>query len=266
MLLVDSHCHLDCLDYQTLHQNIDSVLAKAKARNVGYVLSVATTLENYQAITLLISTRDDVALSCGVHPLSIGVGYDYNELRLMAASSQVVALGETGLDYFYKKNNLKLQQASFRAHIHIARDLHKPLIVHTRNACTDTLTILREENAQDCGGVLHCFTEDRATVAALLNLGFYISFSGIITFYNTAQLCEVARYVPLDRILVETDSPYLTPIMHRGKENQPAYVRDVANYLATLKDISLEKLAEATTNNFSRLFKINLLAQLDSYC
>lgn len=176
----------------------------------------------------------------------------------LAAAEQVVALGETGLDYFYQKDNLELQQDSFREHIRIGRDLNKPVIVHTRDARADTLAILREENAQDCGGVLHCFTEDLATAEALLDLGFYISFSGIVTFRNAEQLREVARYVPLDRILVETDSPYLAPVPHRGKENQPAYVRDVAEYMAVLKGVSLEQLAEATTANFSRLFHLDL--------
>jgi TatD DNase family protein len=151
-----------------------------------------------------------------------------------------------------------LQQESFRQHIRIGRDLNKPVIVHTRDAREDTLAILREENAQDCGGVLHCFTEDLPTAKALLDLGFYISFSGIVTFRNAEPLREVARYVPLDRMLVETDSPYLAPVPHRGKENQPAYVRDVAEYLAVLKGVSLENLAQATTANFSRLFHIEL--------
>jgi TatD DNase family protein len=258
MLLVDSHCHLDGLDYQDLHQNVDDVLAKAKARNVGYVLAVATTLPGYRAMTDLIGSRDDVAFSCGVHPLNLEDGYDYAELRQLAATEQVVALGETGLDYFYQKDNWALQQESFREHIRIGRDLNKPVIVHTRDAREDTLKILQEENVQECGGVLHCFTEDLATAKTLLDLGFYISFSGIVTFRNAEQLRAVARYVPLDRILVETDSPYLAPVPHRGKENQPAYVRDVAEYMAVLKGVALEELATATSENFSRLFHIKL--------
>ncbi|MHA7847191.1 metal-dependent hydrolase [Serratia sp. D1N4] len=258
MLLVDSHCHLDSLDFDALHQNVDDALAKAKARDVGYVLAVATTLPGYQAMTQLIGSRADVAFSCGVHPLNLEDGYDYAELRRLAVAEQVVALGETGLDYFYQKDNIPLQQASFREHIRIGRELSKPVIVHTRDAREDTLAILREENAQECGGVLHCFTEDLPTAQALLDLGFYISFSGIVTFRNAESLREVARYVPLDRMLVETDSPYLAPVPHRGKENQPAYVRDVAEYLAVLKGVSLETLAEATTANFSRLFHIKL--------
>lgn len=258
MLLVDSHCHLDGLDYDTLHQNVDDVLAKAQVRDVGYLLAVATTLPGYQAMTQLIGKRDNVAFSCGVHPLNLEGGYDYAELRRLAAADQVVALGETGLDYFYQKDNWALQQESFREHIRVGRALNKPVIVHTRDAREDTLNILREENAQDCRGVLHCFTEDLPTAQVLLDMGFYISFSGIVTFRNAEQLRDVARYVPLDRLLVETDSPYLAPVPHRGKENQPAYVRDVAEYLAVLKGVSLEQLAEATTANFSHLFHIKL--------
>jgi TatD DNase family protein len=258
MLLVDSHCHLDSLNFETLHHNVDDALAKAKARDVGYVLAVATTLPGYQAMAQLIGSRSDVAFSCGVHPLNLEDGYDYAELRRLAAAEQVVALGETGLDYFYQQDNMAQQQDSFREHIRIGRDLNKPVIVHTREARADTLAVLREENAQECGGVLHCFTEDIATAQALLDLGFYISFSGIVTFRNAEQLREVARYVPLDRMLVETDSPYLAPVPHRGKENQPAYVRDVAEYLAVLKGVSLASLAEATSANFARLFHVKL--------
>ncbi|ACY59030.1 metal-dependent hydrolase [Yersinia pestis] len=257
MLLVDSHCHLDSLDYQTLHSSVDDVLAKANARDVGFILAVATTLPGFTAMTALIGERKNVAFSCGVHPLNLDGGYDFQQLRELAAGTHVVAMGETGLDYFYQQDNIPLQQASFREHIRIGRELNKPVIVHTRDAREDTLSILREEQAQDCGGVLHCFIEDKATAATLLDLGFYISFSGIVTFRNAEQLRDVARYVPLDRLLVETDSPYLAPVPHRGKENQPAYVRDVAEYMAVLKGVSLESLAEATTANFCRLFHLD---------
>ncbi|WP_145496315.1 metal-dependent hydrolase [Yersinia massiliensis] len=257
MLLVDSHCHLDSLDYGTLHSSVDDVLAKANARDVGFVLAVATTLPGFSAMTALIGDRKDVAFSCGVHPLNLDGGYDFQQLRALAAADNVVAMGETGLDYFYQQDNIPLQQASFREHIRVGRELNKPVIVHTRDAREDTLAILREENAQECGGVLHCFTEDKATAATLLDLGFYISFSGILTFRNAEQLRDVARYVPLDRLLVETDSPYLAPMPHRGKENQPAYVRDVAEYMAVLKGVSIESLAQTTTDNFCRLFHLD---------
>lgn len=258
MFLVDSHCHLDGLDYQDLHRDIDDVLTKAEARDVKFMLAVATTLPGYRAMIDLIGSRPQVAFSCGVHPLNIDDGYDFEELRRLAADPRVVAMGETGLDYFYQKEaeQLKLQQDSFRHHIRVGRELNKPVIVHTRDARQDTLDILREEQAGDCGGVLHCFTEDKATAEVLLDLGFYISFSGIVTFRNAEQLREAARYVPLDRLLIETDSPYLAPVPHRGKENQPAYVRDVAEYLAVLKGVSLETLAATTTANFARLFHI----------
>ncbi|UDG79275.1 putative metal-dependent hydrolase YcfH [Candidatus Ecksteinia adelgidicola] len=258
MLLIDSHCHLNSLDYYSLHKNIDDVMKKAKICDVKLVLAVETTLPRYLIMTQLIGKRDDVIFSCGVHPLNLKNSDDYRELNSLAKSKKVVALGETGLDYFYPKNNVDLQKLSFRKHIRIACSLNKPLIVHTRNACSDTLTILREENAQNCGGILHCFTEDRMTASVLLNFGFYISFSGIITFRNSEKLREVVRYLPLDCILVETDSPYLSPIPHRGKENQPAYVRDIAQCIAKLKGVSLEKFSEITTNNFFRLFKMKV--------
>ena len=256
MFLVDSHCHLDGLDYENLHQNVDDVLAKAAARDVKFMLAVATTLPGYKAMTQLIGDRPDVAYSCGVHPLNQNEPYDFAELRRLAADERVIAMGETGLDYYYQQDTKTQQQASFREHIRIGRDLNKPVIVHTRDAREDTLTILKEEGVEGCGGVLHCFTEDRDTAEKLLDMGFYISFSGIVTFRNAETIREAARYIPLDRILVETDSPYLAPVPYRGKENQPAYTRDVAEYMAVLKGVSIEALAQATTENFSRLFHV----------
>ncbi|CCP06922.1 TatD DNase family protein [Erwinia amylovora MR1] len=222
MFLVDSHCHLDGLNYETLHRDVSDVLAKAAARDVKFMLAVATTLPGYKAMVELIGERPNVAYSCGVHPLNQEEGYDFSELRQLAADPRVVAMGETGLDYFYQKETMARQQASFREHIRIGRELNKPVIVHTREARDDTLAILREEQAESCSGVLHCFTEDRQTAEKLLDMGFYISFSGIATFRNAEQIREAARYVPLDRMLVETDSPYLAPVPHRGKRtSQP---------------------------------------------
>jgi TatD DNase family protein len=256
MFLVDSHCHLDGLDYQTLHKDVDDVLAKARSRDVKFCLAVATTLPGYRAMRKLIGEREDVAFSCGVHPLNQDESYELEELLRLAAEPGVVAMGETGLDYYYTPETKARQQLSFRQHIQVGRELKKPVIVHTRDARADTLAILREEKVTDCGGVLHCFTEDRETAGKLLDLGFYISFSGIVTFRNAEQLRDAARYVPLDRLLVETDSPYLAPVPHRGKENQPALVRDVAEYMAVLKGISVEELAEITTQNFANLFPV----------
>ncbi|TKI07707.1 metal-dependent hydrolase [Martelella alba] len=257
MFLVDSHCHLDGLDYATLHRDVADVVTKARARDVRMMLAVATTLSGYRKMIALIGPRADVLVSCGVHPLNLDEPYDFGELRCLAADPRVVALGETGLDYYYQQDNKAEQQTSLREHIRIGRELGKPVIIHTRSAREDTLSILREAGADRCGGVLHCFTEDIATAKALLDLGFYISFSGMITFKKAEALREAARYVPLDRLLVETDSPYLAPVPYRGKENQPAYVRDVADYLAALKGIDITELASATTANFGRLFGVD---------
>ncbi|EQC00228.1 metal-dependent hydrolase [Photorhabdus temperata] len=258
MLLVDSHCHLDCLDYEKLHKNVDDVVAKAADREVKFMLAVATTLPGFQQMKTLIGERENIVFSCGIHPLNLDEGYDFDELARLAAGNEVVALGETGLDYYYQQDNAELQRTSFRQHIRIGRKLNKPVIVHTRSARDDTLLVLREEQAQECGGVLHCFTEDKDTARELLDLGFYISFSGIVTFRNAEQIREAARYVPLDRILIETDSPYLAPVPYRGKENQPAYVRDVAEYMAVLKGVSIEELAQVTTQNFCDLFHVDV--------
>lgn len=258
MFVVDSHCHLDCLDYEKLHTGVDDVIAKASQRDVDFMLAVATTLQGFDSMKTLIGERPNVAFSCGIHPLNLDEGHDFDRLAQLAAGKEVVALGETGLDYYYQKENAALQQESFRQHIRIGRQVNKPVIVHTRDARADTLAILREEKVTECGGVLHCFTEDKETAIELLDLGMYISFSGIVTFRNAEQIREAARVVPLDRILVETDSPYLAPVPHRGKENQPAYVRDVAEYMAVLKGVSAEEMARITTENFNRLFHMNV--------
>lgn len=256
MFIVDSHCHLDGLDYEKNHRDLDDVIAKAAARDVKFMLAIATTLPGFHTLKSLVGDRKNIALSCGVHPLNQEEAYDVEEFRRLSADPQVVALGETGLDYHYQPETKDQQQRSFREHIRTGIALNKPIIVHTRDAREDTLAILREEQVERCGGVLHCFTEDQPTAAKLLDMGFYISFSGIVTFRNAEQLREAARYVPLDRMLVETDSPYLAPVPYRGKENQPAYTRDVADYLAVLKGVDVETLAAATTQNFSTLFHI----------
>lgn len=258
MFLVDSHCHLEQLDYLTLHRNVADVVDKAKARDVCLILAICTTLTGLSKMTTIVSHCENVLFSCGIHPLNIDELYDCSRLYHLAASNNVVAIGETGLDYYYRQDNKKQQQKAFRDHIRVGIEQNKPVIIHMRSACRDTLTILREEKADKCGGVLHCFTEDRDAARVLLDLGFYISFSGIITFRNAEALRAVAQYVPLDHLLVETDSPYLTPVPHRGKENQPAYVRDIAEYLATLKGTTLERFTTITTNNFSRLFHVDI--------
>lgn len=256
MFLVDSHCHLDSLDYSL--KTIDDVLAEAHQRDVKHCLSVATTLTGYQAMReWLTPYLNTVSLSCGLHPLNLDDEiFDLNLFTKLAADQHVVALGETGLDYYYRQDNIKTQQEVFAQHIWLGRQLKKPLIVHTRQARQDTLTMIKAENAYS--GVLHCFTEDIDTARQLLDLGFYISFSGIVTFKNAESLREVARFVPVDRLLIETDSPYLAPVPFRGKENQPANVKQVAEYLAVSKQLPLDLIAEKTTQNFCHLFGVRL--------
>ncbi len=254
MYLIDSHCHLDSLDFS--NKSIDEVLQDAIRHDVKHCLSVATTLSGYESMRdFLKPYTKQCSFSCGIHPLNLEEeNYDADRFETLASQDNVIALGETGLDYYYQQDNLEQQQANFKEHIRLGRKLNKPIIVHTRNARQDTLRILKEEHVYS--GVLHCFTEDIDTAKQLLDIGFYISFSGIITFKNAESLREVARYVPMDRILVETDSPYLAPVPYRGKENQPAYVREVANYLAVLKGVSIDEIAQQTTNNFCQLFNL----------
>ena len=195
-----------------------------------------------------------------MHPLDLeDEPFNYDRLLQLAAHPKVVAVGEIGLDYYYSADNKALQQEVFAQQVQAANVLNKPVIIHTRAAREDTIRILRENDAQKCGGVLHCFTENLEMAKQGLDLGFYISFSGIITFKNAEEIRAVARQVPLDRLLVETDSPYLAPVPYRGKQNQPAYVREVCEYVATLKGVSVEEFAQITTQNFERLFKISVL-------
>ncbi|PPI88107.1 metal-dependent hydrolase [Candidatus Pantoea edessiphila] len=256
MFIVDSHCHLNLLNYRKNHHDIDDVIAKAVARDVKFILTVATDLSDFVNLKKFISNRRNIALSCGVHPLNKPESYNIEDLYSLAADAQVVALGETGLDYHYNKDNKINQQISFRNHIIAGIALKKPIIVHMRNAFKDTLNILKEEKSESCSGVLHCFSENQSAARKLLDMGFYISFSGIITFNKIKDFDRVINYVPLDRILLETDSPYLTPVPYRGQENQPAYTRDIAQYIAIIKNIDIEILSEITTNNFSKLFRI----------
>lgn len=259
LFIIDSHCHLDSLDYETQHKNIDEVIENAKARGVHHFISVCTTIGRFEAMKNLTSHRNDVSLSCGVHPLNVeDEPFDYDKLFEFAQDPKVVAIGETGLDYHYTPETKALQQSLFVQQIEIANKLNKPLIIHSRSARQDTMDMLEQNNAEKCGGVLHCFTEDWTMAKRALDIGFYISISGIITFRNAEELRDVVRKVPLDRLLVETDSPYLAPIPYRGKPNQPAYVRETCEYVATLKGVSTEELARITTENVQNLFKIQL--------
>ncbi|RJX72018.1 YchF/TatD family DNA exonuclease [Vibrio sinensis] len=253
-MFVDSHCHLDKLDYQDLHQGIADVVAKAKAANVTELLSVGVTLDAFPNMMEMIEPFSNVYASCGVHPLDVESDFSLERLHQYAAHPRVVAIGETGLDYHYQAETKDLQQTRFKQQVELAVGLNKPLIIHTRNAREDTLRILRDGGAEKCGGVIHCFTEDLAFAEAAIELGFYISISGIVTFRQATELKEVVKALPIEKLLIETDSPYLAPVPHRGKENQPAYVVEVAAYIAQLKRLSLSEVGQKTSENFKDLF------------
>jgi TatD DNase family protein len=252
-MLVDSHCHLDFPD---LADKLDSVFELMRANQVERALCVSVTLEDFPRVRKLAETYPNLHASVGVHPDYEGVAVTAEQLVALANHPRVVAIGETGLDYYRLKGDLEWQRERFRTHIRAARECGKPLIIHTRAAAEDTLRIMREEDAREAGGVMHCFTESWEVAEAAMEMGFYISFSGIVTFKNAKALKEVAQRVPLESMLVETDAPYLAPIPHRGKTNQPGYVKHVAIEIARLKGVTLEQVAQKTTSNYYRLFNI----------
>ncbi len=251
-MFIDSHCHIDFPD---LAAREDELLANMRAQHVSHALCVSVNIEQWPRVTAMAERHDSVFASLGVHP-------DYEDViepdvaRLVGLSDhpRVVAIGETGLDYFRLTGDLEWQRKRFRTHIRAARECGKPLIVHTRAAAEDTLAIMREERADEAGGVMHCFTESLEVAQAAIDMGFCISFSGIITFKNAQALRDVARVIPADAMLIETDSPYLAPVPHRGKMNEPAFVPHVAAELARVRDVSVEEIARVTTDNFFRLF------------
>jgi len=255
VLLVDSHCHLPLV--ATAERSVSDIVHDARSQGVSHMLCVCVELESFEDVRQAALAHDNVYASVGVHPNADDGARDpsLEELLRFGADPLVVAIGETGLDYFRSEGDLEWQRERFRRHIRAARDLSKPLIIHTREAANDVITILREEHAQDVGGVMHCFVDDWKTARAAMELGFYISISGIVTFKSAQALRDVAVQVPLERLLVETDSPWLAPVPHRGKQNEPAFVKHTAEFLAELRGISTSALAEATSENFFRLFK-----------
>ncbi len=255
MTFVDSHCHLDFPDFEG---EVPRILESMREARVTHALCISVDLADFPRVHALATAHANLYASAGTHP-------DYADteeptierLLALAALPKVVAIGETGLDYYRLQGDLEWQRARFRTHIRAARDAQKPLVIHTRAAAADTLRIMREERAGEAGGVMHCFTETLDVARAALDLGFHISFSGIVTFRNAVELKEVARVVPLERMLIETDSPYLAPVPFRGKRNEPTYVPQVAQEIARLRDIPVDVVAAATTSNFFTLFKIN---------
>ncbi len=254
-MLVDSHCHLDRLELSKYPGGLSEALDAARAAGVSRFLNVCISLGNFQAVLEVAEREPDVFASLGVHPCDVENPLaEVEALCQMAQHPRVVAIGETGLDYYHDRTDRALQQESFSRHMAVASKVGLPVIVHTREAREDTLAMIRQHADVNHGGVLHCFTESWEMAKAALDYNFYVSFSGIISFRNAEELRQVARQVPLDRLLVETDSPYLAPVPHRGKPNQPKFVLDVAKCLAELRGMSLEALAEQTTENFQRLF------------
>lgn len=253
-MLIDSHCHIDFPDFT---EGAAPLLANMAAAGVSHALCVSVSMEKFPRVLALAEAHDNLYASVGVHP-DHDEGHDPTvaELVELAAHPRVIAIGETGLDYYrLNREEVDWQRARFRTHIRAARTAGKPLIIHTRNAAADTLAIMAEEQAGEAGGVMHCFTESWEVAEAAMALGFYISFSGIVTFKSAKDLKEVARRVPLERLLVETDAPYLAPVPHRGRRNEPAYVRHVAEEIAALKGIALEDVAAASSHNFFKLFQ-----------
>ena len=255
MQLADSHCHID---FPQLEDNFDAMLDMAEEMDVKYMLCVSVNLEDYPKILALSDTYEHIYASVGVHP-NTTEGEDPNVERLtdLGFDDRVVAIGETGLDYYRSAGELDWQRERFATHIEAARNVNKPIIVHSRNAPEDTIAIMRENRAGEAGGVMHCFTGDYSMAKSAMEQDFFISFSGIVTFKNAQDLADVAKKIPLDRMLIETDSPYLAPVPKRGKQNQPGYVRYTAEFLSDLKGIPLEEFAEITTSNFLELFNIN---------
>lgn len=252
MILVDSHCHIN---FEPLNTRLDDVLANASANDVAYMLCISVNMEEFPQVLGLARDHANIYATVGVHPNETGGREpDAAEIQLIAEDPEVIGIGETGLDYFRSQGDLEWQRDRFRRHITAAKAAHKPLIIHTRDAAVDTIQIMRQESAGDVGGVMHCFTEDWQVAKQALEIGFYISFSGIVTFNNARAIQEVAKKAPINRILVETDCPYLAPVPFRGKTNEPAYVRYTAEHVASLRNMPLEELAAVTTENFFQLF------------
>ncbi|TMH32175.1 MAG: TatD family deoxyribonuclease [Betaproteobacteria bacterium] len=254
-MFVDSHCHIN---FPELAGELPAVLDAMERERVTHAMCIGVNLPELPSVLRIAAEHANIYASVGVHP-------DYErtseatveQLVELSREPKVVAIGETGLDYYRLSGDLEWQRARFRTHIRAARQCGKPLVIHTRAAADDTLAIMREERAAEAGGVMHCFTETWEVAQAAMELGFHISFSGIVTFKNAATLHEIATRVPLERMLIETDAPYLAPVPHRGKTNQPAYVRYVAEGIARLRGASVETIASATSANFFRLFGVN---------
>ncbi len=257
-MFIDSHCHLDRIDLSPYQNDFKLFMQEAENSKIDQMLCIAIDLESYPNMVELVKDYPSISLSVGVHPnVQEGKDPSVKELIALGKAPKVIAIGETGLDYFRSEGDLEWQHQRFRNHIQAAKQLNKPLIIHTREAGHDSLDDLAAEGADEVGGIIHCFTEDWDYAKKALDLGFYISFSGIVTFNNAQDIKEVAKKVPADRFLIETDSPYLAPVPFRGKPNYPIYVPYVAEHIAELRNISVEEVAQLSSDNFNTLFKLN---------
>ena len=257
-MFIDSHCHLDRIDLQPYNNDFSCFMQAVENSKISHLLCIAIDLESYPNMTDLVKDYPSISLSVGVHPnVHEGQEPTVDELIELGTNSKVIAIGETGLDYFRSEGDLEWQHQRFKNHIAAAKALKKPLIIHTREAGHDALDVLKHEGAEQVGGIIHCFTEDWEYAKKAIDLGFYISFSGIVSFKNALSVKEVAKKIPADRFLIETDSPYLAPVPFRGKPNYPLYVRYVAEHIAELRDTSVEEIARLSSENFNRLFRLN---------
>jgi TatD DNase family protein len=256
-MLIDSHCHLDRIDLKPYQNDFSLFMAKVEAHQIEHLLCVAIDLESYPAMLKLVSDFKNISVTAGVHPnVQDAIEPSIQDLITLGEAKKVIGIGETGLDYFRSEGDLGWQHQRFRNHIKAAKSLKKPLIIHTREAQADTLRILKEEGADEVGGIIHCFTEDWQFAEKAMDLNFHISFSGIITFKNAISIQAVAKKVPANRFLIETDSPYLAPVPFRGRPNYPTYVRHVAEQIADLRGTTVTEIAEQSTNNFYNLFQL----------
>lgn len=252
-MFIDSHCHLNLLAKE--QGGLDAIISQAQDAQIDHILCISIDKESCKEVLDIAESYPNITASVGIHPnVDEQENFTVDELVSLAQHEKVIAIGETGLDYFRSEGDLEWQRERFRVHIEAAKQLKKPLIIHTREARDDTMTILEQEDAQLAGGIIHCFTENWQTAQRALDIGFYISLSGIVTFKNALELQEVAKKLPLDRILIETDAPYLAPMPHRGKTNKPAYVKHVAEFVAQLRGDTVDNIAHQTSANFHRLF------------
>ncbi|BAP58811.1 TatD family hydrolase [Candidatus Tachikawaea gelatinosa] len=262
MFLIDSHCHIDSLiSSSNFSYNLKDIMETCFLKNVKFILGISTTLSQFKHLKNLVNDYSNIAISCGVHPLYQKEidSLDYHSLYKLSLDKKVIAIGETGLDYFHSSDRKKQQQSAFYKHLDVSYQLKKPVIIHARNSYTDILSILKKEKIENFRGIMHCFNGNKSIASKFLDIGMYLSFSGIVTFKNSEQLRETIKYIPTNRILIETDAPYLAPEPFRGKTNHPAHVVEIANCIAKIKNMNVKNFADIVKKNFTQLFNISYI-------